>query len=169
MEGLQKKSLDNSSLERDPSIDRKHLLFDETDNNDKTWMSKGGRTNAACLQKVAVTENWLSHRHAEPYRRILWCRSQAIHALQLLGPHAVSHGRIGVRTQHCLFPPAYCFKPPASPQENEMGDKISKNPCHPSINASHHTTERRYSINNIRKLCERSVSIIRCRSITNNS
>ena len=51
----------------------------------------------------------------------------------------------------------------------EMGDKINKNPCHPSKNASHHTTEPPFSINNIRKLSERSVSIIRCRSTTNNS
>ena len=50
-----------------------------------------------------------------------------------------------------------------------MGDKISKKLCHSSINASHHTTEIPLSMNNIRKLCGRSVHIIRCRSTSNNS
>ena len=117
----QKKSLDNSSFAKRPEHRQKHLLFDNIENNDKTWKSKGGRTNATWIQKVAVTDQWLSPCHTEPYRRILWCRSQAIHALQHLGPHAVSHGRIGVRTQHRLLPPAYCFKPPASPQVSRDG------------------------------------------------
>ena len=116
-----KKSLDNSSFAKRPEHRQEHLLFDNIENNDKTWKSKGGRTNATWIQKVAVTDQWLSHRHTEPYRRILWCRSQAIHALQLLGPRAVSHGRIGVRTQHRLLPPACCLKPPASPQVSRDG------------------------------------------------
>ena len=116
-----KKASITAASQRDPSIDKKHLLFDNTENNDKTWKFKGGRTNATWMQKVAVTEYWLSHRLAEPYGIILRCRSQAIHTLQNLGPHAVSHGRIGVRTQHRLLPPAYCFKPPASPQVSRDG------------------------------------------------
>ena len=116
-----KKSLDNSSFAKRPEHRQKHLVFDNIENNDKTWKSKGGRTNATWLQKVAVADQWLSPCHTEPYRRILWCRSQAIHALQLLGPHAVSHGRIGVRTQHRLLPPACCLKPPALPQVSGDG------------------------------------------------
>ena len=116
-----KRSLDNSSFAKRPEHRQKHLLFDNIENNDKTWKSKGGRTTATWIQKVVVADQWLSPRHTEPYRRILWCRSQAIHALQLLGPRAVSHGRIGVRTQHRLLPPACCLKPPALPQVSGDG------------------------------------------------
>ena len=116
-----KKSLDNSSFAKRPEHRQEHLVFDNIEINDKTWKSKGGRTTATWIQKVVVADQWLSPRHTEPYRRILWCRSQATHALQLLGPRAVSHGRIGVRTQHRLLPSACCLKPPASPQVSRDG------------------------------------------------
>ena len=76
--------------QRDPSIDKTICSSITLEKNDETWMSKVGRTNTAWLQKVPVTEYLLSHSHTEPYTMICRCRSQAIHALQHLGPQAVS-------------------------------------------------------------------------------
>ena len=56
-----KNDLDNSSVAKRPEHRQEHLLFVNTKKNHETWMSKVGRTNAAWLQKVAVTS---------PYRAV---------------------------------------------------------------------------------------------------
>ena len=81
-----KKKEKRPGLQHLRKVTHKHLLIDSTRKNNETWKSKCGRTNAAWLQKVAVTEHWLCHRHTVPYRRTLGCRSQATHSLR-----AVSH------------------------------------------------------------------------------
>ena len=97
MEGLQKKNdLEKISLAKRPEHRQDHLLFDNTE---KTTRLGCPRLDAPTLPGSRKLQ---SHRHTEPYTRIRRCRSQAIHTLQHLGPHAISHGRIGVRAQRLL-------------------------------------------------------------------
>ena len=116
-----KNDLDNSSVAKRPEHRQDHLLFDNTE---KTTRHGCPKLDAPTLPGSRKLQ---SHRHTEPYRRIRRCRSQAIHTLQHFGPHAMTNGRTGVRAQR-LHPPAYCFKPPASPQVTRDGWQDQQKP-----------------------------------------
>ena len=148
--------------QRDPSID-KTICSSITQKNDETWMSKVGRTNAAWLQKVAVTspyraaqKNFVGVDH-KPYMR---CNTWALMSFQTVGLGS----ELNVSSLQRIVSSVLLRR-----KLRAMGDKISKNLCHSSTNATHHATEPPFSMNNITKLCGRSVPIIRCRSTSDNS
>ena len=126
-------------------------------------MSKGGRTNTAWLQKVAVTSpyraahnDFLGADH-KPYIR---CNTCDLMPFQTVGLGS----ELNVSSLQRIVSSLLLRR-----KLRVMGGKISKNLCHSSINASHHTTELFFSLNNITKQCGRCVPIIRCRSTSNNS
>ena len=116
-------------------------------------MSKVGRTNAASDRVLVV-----SSPHGAVQKNSLVPTTSHTYAATLGG------SELNVSSLQRIV-----SRPPLRRKLRVMGGKISKNLCHPSINAFHRNTEPPFSMNNIRKLCGRSVPIIRCRSTSNNS
>ena len=158
-----KNGLDNSSVAQRPEHRQEHLLFDNT--KKRRDLDVQGWTHQRCLAPESCSHIAIQSR-TEEFRR---CRSQAIHALQHLAHHAVSTrsnwgSELNVSSLHRIVSSLLLRS-----KLRAMGDKISKNLCHPSINATHHATEIPLSMNNITKQCGRSVHITGCRSTSDNS
>ena len=137
---FRKNDLENSSVAERPEHRQEHLLFDNTKKT--TNLDVQGWTHQHCLapescSHIAIlsrTEEFVGVDH-KPYKR---CNTWALMPFQTVGLGS----ELNVSSLQRIVSSLLLRR-----KLRVMRGKISKNVCHPSINASHHTTEPLFSIN----------------------